>query len=101
MLWAFGFIVRYTILFPLRLMSFVVGFMFLLVSTAAIGILPNGDVKKALNAKCMLVCHQVLSKGFTAVVYFHNPENRACSGSKSTFLREILQIKLVSRIVTA
>ncbi|VDD94046.1 unnamed protein product [Enterobius vermicularis] len=80
-LWAFGFIVRYTILFPLRLMSFVVGFMFLLVSTAAIGILPNGDVKKALNAKCMLVCHQVLSKGFTAVVYFHNPENRACSGS--------------------
>lgn len=78
--WVTGFIVRYTILFPLRLVLFIIGFIFLLVSTAVIGVLPSGNIKKKLNANCMLVCHRVLSTSFTAVVHFHNQENKAHSG---------------------
>uniref|UniRef100_A0A0N5ALF4 PlsC domain-containing protein n=1 Tax=Syphacia muris TaxID=451379 RepID=A0A0N5ALF4_9BILA len=80
LLWMLGFIVRYVILFPPRFIVFFVGFIFLFVSTAAIGLLPNGFLKQNLNEKCMLLCHQIMSRSFTTVVYFHNRENRAHSG---------------------
>lgn len=79
-LWVCGFLFRYLVLFPLRLLLFSVGFIFLVICTAGIGIIPDGALKKKLNEKCMLCCHRIISRSLSAVVVFHNQENKAKTG---------------------
>lgn len=79
-LWVCGFLFRYLVLFPLRLLLFSVGFIFLIISTAGIGVIPDGALKRKLNEKCMLCCHRILSRSLSAVVVFHNQENKAKTG---------------------
>ncbi|MFH4974994.1 hypothetical protein AB6A40_001703 [Gnathostoma spinigerum] len=78
--WIIGFFIRYFCLLPMRLISWAVGLIFLVICTAAIGVLPDGKLKRDLNEKCMLCCCRILSRSVSAVIYFHNPENKAKSG---------------------
>uniref|UniRef100_A0A914ZLB7 Phospholipid/glycerol acyltransferase domain-containing protein n=1 Tax=Parascaris univalens TaxID=6257 RepID=A0A914ZLB7_PARUN len=77
--WVAGFIFRYAVMLPFRLLLFSVGLIFLIVSTAVIGLLPNGPLKRRLNENCMLCCHRILARSVSAVVYFYNEENKAQS----------------------
>ncbi|GMT07727.1 hypothetical protein PENTCL1PPCAC_29901, partial [Pristionchus entomophagus] len=74
-----GFIFRYACLLPMRLTLFVIGLVFMLVSTAVVGIFPDGALKKTLNHKAMLTCHRILSRSISAVIYFHDEQYRSSS----------------------
>jgi len=80
LLWVFGFIVRYLILFPFRaiLALFAIGLM--IVGTAVIGNLPSGPFKKWCNYRLSVTCYRIMSRAFSAVITFHNKENRANGG---------------------
>ncbi|GMT35491.1 hypothetical protein PFISCL1PPCAC_26788, partial [Pristionchus fissidentatus] len=72
-----GFVFRYAFLLPMRITLFVIGLVFMLVSTAVVGIFPDGALKKTLNHKAMLTCHRILSRSISAVVYFHDEQYKA------------------------
>ena len=80
-LWLLGFVVRYSILFPFRLLLFFFACSYTLFSTYIIGLLPDGKLKRWLNCNGMQVLHRILSRVFSAIIRIHNPEYRAKSGS--------------------
>ncbi|KAM3727000.1 Glycerol-3-phosphate acyltransferase [Dirofilaria immitis] len=79
-IWALGFLFRYTVLLPMRLVLLFTGVGFLIVSTAVIGLLPEGSQKRWFNERCMLCGYQILSSCVSAVITFNNRENRARNG---------------------
>ncbi|EFO22343.1 ACL-5 protein [Loa loa] len=79
-IWALGFLFRYTVLLPTRLVLLFTGVSFMIVSTAVIGLLPEGPQKRWFNERCMLCGHQILSSCVSAVITFNNRENRARNG---------------------
>lgn len=79
-MWGVGFIVRYLVLLPLRVLLFSLGMVLLVLTTAAIGLVPNGKFKRRLNEFCMLMCFRILSRSISAVVNFHGEENKAKNG---------------------
>uniref|UniRef100_A0A8R1HZD3 PlsC domain-containing protein n=1 Tax=Caenorhabditis japonica TaxID=281687 RepID=A0A8R1HZD3_CAEJA len=76
-LWIIGFLFRYCVMLPLRFTIFCIGLVFLVSSTALIGLVPIGTWKKKLNHQCMLICYRILSRSITAVVYFHDEHFKA------------------------
>lgn len=91
MLWVVGFLFRYLILFPLRMFLFVVGLVCLVLTTAVIGIVPNGRLKRWLNEKSMLMCFRIMAGCLSAVIYFHDTENKAKSGGLFLILQFYLK----------
>uniref|UniRef100_A0A915PIW8 Phospholipid/glycerol acyltransferase domain-containing protein n=1 Tax=Setaria digitata TaxID=48799 RepID=A0A915PIW8_9BILA len=79
-IWALGFLFRYTVLLPMRLILLLTGVSFMIVSTAVIGLLPEGSQKRWFNERCLLCGHQILSSCVSAVITFNNRENRARNG---------------------
>ncbi|CAD6185133.1 unnamed protein product [Caenorhabditis auriculariae] len=79
-LWILGFAFRYIVMLPLRFTLFTIGLIFLVSSTAVIGMVPEGSYKRSLNHKCMLICYRILSRSLTAVVYFHDEHYKAKNG---------------------
>ena len=79
-LWTLGFIVRYFALLPLRAALFVLGMIWLLVSMGIVGYLPDGELKKSLYARCSLMASRILARTFSAIITFHNEENRPQGG---------------------
>lgn len=79
-LWVLGFLLRYFMLLPLRLIVFSVGIITVVFGSAVIGLFPNGRFKRWLNEKLMLVCMRIGSRAFSALIYFHDCENKATSG---------------------
>ncbi|VDK64580.1 unnamed protein product [Onchocerca ochengi] len=79
-IWALGFLFRYTILLPMRLILLLTGVGFMIVSTAVIGLLPEGSQKRWFNERCLLCGYQILSSCVSAVITFNNRENRARNG---------------------
>ncbi|VDN18419.1 unnamed protein product [Gongylonema pulchrum] len=69
-----------TILLPVRLTLLFTGVCFMIVSTAVIGLLPDGPKKRWLNERCLLCGYQILSGCVSAVITFNNRENRARNG---------------------
>ncbi|VDM53220.1 unnamed protein product [Angiostrongylus costaricensis] len=74
-LWVLGFLLRYCLMLPFRFILFSIGVVLLLVSTATIGLVPDGKLKN-----CMLLCCRILSQSLTAVVKFYDVHNRARNG---------------------
>ncbi|VDN01531.1 unnamed protein product [Thelazia callipaeda] len=79
-IWALGFLFRYTVLLPMRLVLLFTGVCFMIVSTTVIGLLPEGPQKRWLNEHCLLCGYQILSSCVSAVITFNNRENRARNG---------------------
>jgi hypothetical protein len=89
-------------LLPLRLIVFSVGIITVVFGSAVIGLFPNGRFKRWLNEKLMLVrnlffvilyftintqvCMRIGSRAFSALIYFHDCENKATSGGKSEII---------------
>jgi glycerol-3-phosphate O-acyltransferase 3/4 len=80
-LWLFGFIFRYFILFPIRLILFVFACAYTLLTTSMIGRVPDGKFKRWLNRFMTMILHRILSRVFSAIITIHNRENRAQNGS--------------------
>jgi glycerol-3-phosphate O-acyltransferase 3/4 len=75
-IWCLAFVFRYFILFPGRLFLALVGLTLLIICTTFIGYMPFGRVKKWLNRRASLMCYRILSRAVSAIVTFHNLENK-------------------------
>ncbi|CAF0732979.1 unnamed protein product [Brachionus calyciflorus] len=80
-LWLFGFILRYCVLFPFRLVLFIFACSFTFLSTFLIGRIREGKFKCWLNWYATLILHRILSRVFSAIITFHNREHKAKCGS--------------------
>lgn len=80
-LWILGFILRYCILFPFRLILFILACFYTFVSTALIGMIKNQRIRIFLNWYGSVMLHRILSRVFSAIITFHNKEHRAKPGS--------------------
>ncbi|CAH1258363.1 GPAT4 [Branchiostoma lanceolatum] len=104
-LWVIGFLFRYCCLLPMRFILFVVSVNIFLMTTAAIGLMPNSRLllatvsvgifmvatatlsilpktsyKRHVSKYVSLMCYRILARAFSAVVTYHNKENRAKGG---------------------
>lgn len=79
-IWFIGFFFRYCVLLPTRLFLTAFGVGWLCVCTAVIGYLPDGKFKRWLNWNASLMCFRILSRAFSAIIKYHNKENRAKGG---------------------
>lgn len=80
-LWLCGLLLRYTVLFPFRLVLFLFACVFTFLSTFLIGRVREGRFKRVLNWYATLILHRILSRVFSAIITFHNRENKAGPGS--------------------
>ncbi|XP_078668488.1 glycerol-3-phosphate acyltransferase 3-like isoform X1 [Branchiostoma floridae x Branchiostoma belcheri] len=79
-LWVIGFLFRYCCLLPMRFILTVVSVNCFLMTTAAIGLMPNSRYKRHVSKYVSLMCYRILARAFSAVVTYHNKENRAKGG---------------------
>ncbi|XP_063216201.1 glycerol-3-phosphate acyltransferase 3 isoform X2 [Bacillus rossius redtenbacheri] len=79
-IWMIGFLVRYFFLLPLRVLICFIGVMWLTVCTGIVGYVPDGVFKRWLNRLVSIMCFGVLSSALSAVITYHNPENRPKCG---------------------
>ncbi|XP_033102868.1 glycerol-3-phosphate acyltransferase 4-like isoform X2 [Anneissia japonica] len=79
-LWIIGFIIRYFILLPIRLSVTVFALTYLLSSTALLGCMPDSNLKKVLNKYVSLTVYRILCRCFSAMITYHDRENRAVGG---------------------
>ncbi|XP_020818078.1 glycerol-3-phosphate acyltransferase 3 isoform X2 [Drosophila serrata] len=80
LIWMVGFFIRYVFLMPLRVLVCFVGVVWLTICTAAVGYLKDGPCKRRLVNKVLGICFGVLSSAISAVITYHNEENRPSSG---------------------
>ncbi|XP_023294814.1 glycerol-3-phosphate acyltransferase 3 isoform X2 [Lucilia cuprina] len=80
LIWVVGFIVRYTILMPLRVLVCFIGVVWLTVCTAVVGYMPDGERKRHVVNNILRHCFSVLSSAISAVINYHNEENRPTTG---------------------
>ena len=67
-----------------RLILFIVACFYTFVSTLFIGLIKDGAFKRWLNWYSTLILHRILSRVFSAIITFHNKENKAKPGSICT-----------------
>jgi glycerol-3-phosphate O-acyltransferase 3/4 len=80
-LWLLGLILRYVILFPFRLVLFMFACLYTFLSTFLIGLLEDGKFKRWLSWYASIILHRILSRVFSAIITYHDRENRAKTGS--------------------
>lgn len=78
--WATGVVIRYLFLFPMRLLVLLLSLATLVVCCIAIGLLPESDFKRRLNARVVTWCFDFVTGAGSVVARFHNPENRPTHG---------------------
>ncbi|TMS37259.1 hypothetical protein L596_004232 [Steinernema carpocapsae] len=79
-LWFTGFLFRYFLLVPFRIVLFALGITGLWVVTTIAGFVPNREVRKSVNKHGLLMCFRVFSRAFSSIIRFHHRENRATHG---------------------
>ncbi|XP_054719016.1 glycerol-3-phosphate acyltransferase 3-like [Uloborus diversus] len=79
-IWGIGFFLRYCILFPLRCLITFFGVCWLLLCTSIVGCLPEGRFKRWLYWHVSISCFRVFACACSAIVTYHNKENRAVNG---------------------
>lgn len=62
------------------LLCFVTQVMWLTFCTAIVGYVPDGEFKRWLNQRVLIMCFAVLSSALSSVITYHNPENRPKTG---------------------
>ena len=78
--WLIGFVIRFYMLFPIRLAMFAFGMLFFLTSTALIGLMADGPLKRAVYNKVSITAFRILSRSVSAVINYHNEEHRPKNG---------------------
>ncbi|CAN8024090.1 unnamed protein product, partial [Ixodes persulcatus] len=79
-IWCIGCILRYVFLFPMRVALTCVGMLWLICCTAILGYFPEGRFKRFLYWHISLITFRILSRAVSAIVTYHNRENRAKPG---------------------
>ncbi|EYC07107.1 hypothetical protein Y032_0072g691 [Ancylostoma ceylanicum] len=80
LLWVGGFLFRYLMLVPIRIVLFILGMATMCGVCYLVGHIPNVKVKKFLNRHVMLISMRIFSRSFSSIIRFHDRENRAKKG---------------------
>ena len=67
MFWAAGVVIRYLFLFPTRILVLVLSLANLVVCCIAIGVLPESDFKRRLNARVVTWCFDFVAGSLSVV----------------------------------
>ncbi|XP_042209743.1 glycerol-3-phosphate acyltransferase 3-like isoform X4 [Homarus americanus] len=73
--WVVGFILRYCLLLPLRILILLIGMVVMVACTYFVGCLPESKMKKRLNNCISVFCFDFLSGALSLVCTYHNREN--------------------------
>uniref|UniRef100_A0A672ICC8 Glycerol-3-phosphate acyltransferase 3-like n=1 Tax=Salarias fasciatus TaxID=181472 RepID=A0A672ICC8_SALFA len=79
-IWGLGVLVRYGVLFPLRITLAVIGLSWLVIGTSLVGLLPESSAKRWLSELVHLTCYRICARGLSATVQYHNKSNRPQKG---------------------
>ncbi|XP_042874354.1 glycerol-3-phosphate acyltransferase 4-like isoform X3 [Penaeus japonicus] len=74
--WVVGFILRYFLLLPLRILILIIGVVQMVVLTLILGLLPEGSVKRWISRRVFLTSFRIISRAFSGVITYHNRHNR-------------------------
>uniref|UniRef100_A0A7I5EEW6 PlsC domain-containing protein n=1 Tax=Haemonchus contortus TaxID=6289 RepID=A0A7I5EEW6_HAECO len=80
LLWAAGFLFRYLVLVPIRILLFILGLTTMCGVCYIVGHVPNQRIRKFLNRHVMLMSMRIFSRSFSSIIRFHDQENRAKKG---------------------
>jgi len=75
-IWISGFIVRYCVLLPGRMLILFVGLLFMAMGLAFVGGLRDSEFKRWLHDQVYTVSFQILGGALSVVITYHNPSNR-------------------------
>ncbi|XP_050725865.1 glycerol-3-phosphate acyltransferase 3-like isoform X4 [Eriocheir sinensis] len=73
--WVVGFILRYFLLLPLRILILLIGMVVMVACTYVVGCLPESKTKRRLNSSVSVFCFDFLSGALSLVCTYHNKEN--------------------------
>jgi len=76
----FGCVFRYCFLLPGRIAILIVGLLYMAIGMTLIGPVKEGPFKRWLNHQVTTSCFQVLGGAISAVITYHNTENRPKNG---------------------
>lgn len=79
-IWMIGFLIRYFVLMPMRVLICFIGVMWLTFCTAVVGCIPEGSFKRTMVKSVLIQCFGFLSSALSSVVNYHNIENRPLNG---------------------
>ncbi|XP_068231181.1 glycerol-3-phosphate acyltransferase 3 isoform X1 [Palaemon carinicauda] len=74
--WVVGFILRYFVLLPLRMMILVIGIALIVILPFLVGFLPEGKLKRKASNRVFITCFRILCRGVSGVITYHNVHNR-------------------------
>ncbi|KAJ3604910.1 hypothetical protein NHX12_026961 [Muraenolepis orangiensis] len=78
--WGVGVLIRYGVLFPLRITLAIIGMTWLVLGTSLVGFLPESSAKHWLSELVHLMCYRICARGLSATIHYHNKENRPKKG---------------------
>ncbi|XP_071480096.1 glycerol-3-phosphate acyltransferase 4-like [Diadema antillarum] len=79
-LWFIGCLFRYCFLLPLRLAVLSIAVSYLFIFGAFLGYFPDWRIKKTLTKYITLTIYRIACRSFSALITYHNRENRAVGG---------------------
>lgn len=79
-LWFVGFFFRYFFLLPVRITIFFTSVLWMVLAMSLLGCLPDSPARRWSAQHVSKFCFQFLSNTLSAVVTYHNPENRPRRG---------------------
>ncbi|XP_058061614.1 glycerol-3-phosphate acyltransferase 3 isoform X2 [Anopheles bellator] len=79
-IWMIGFLIRYFVLMPMRVLICFIGVIWLTLCTAVVGCIPEGSIKRTMVRTVLIQCFGFLSSALSSVVNYHNIENRPLNG---------------------
>ncbi|RWS14526.1 Glycerol-3-phosphate acyltransferase 4-like protein [Dinothrombium tinctorium] len=80
-IWLCGWLFRFGILFPIRCVFLFIGMVYLIVTCAAVGMLPEGKLKRSIYRHVSITAFRILSRSVSAVINFHNTKYKPKQGS--------------------
>ncbi|XP_074602710.1 glycerol-3-phosphate acyltransferase 3-like [Brevipalpus obovatus] len=80
-LWSIGWIIRFTVLLPIRLFIFLCGMAYLVASTAFVGLVSEGPFKRWLYAHTSVISFRILSRSLSAIINYHDVHYKPKGGS--------------------
>lgn len=79
-MWGIGFLIRYALLLPARIIITIIGVSSLVLCTAIIGCIPDGSFKRCVYWHACLVCFRIMARAFSGIITFHDRQNIALPG---------------------
>lgn len=78
--WMVGFMIRFYLLFPIRMAIFVFGMICILITTSMVGLLSDGPFKRWAYSRVSITSFRILSRSVSAVINYHNEHYKPRNG---------------------